>query len=387
MSWGAEIHLTGGAKRIEEIRRLTTRMKSLTTDSERELAEAQMLYGSHVYSRAKGFPDVALAKGEEAYGVAQTLGDRSLQFGSAGGMALANAEIGAVEEAERWLDRAVAVASAAPTAARARLLESWRGMVRAAAGDGDGMLEHLEHALQLATDQGRPAERCEALARLALEASRLGVEGNDEHLLGVAERAAHDAKALLGILPGHPPWGAQADAALARVALAKGDSEAATVAGRAALGTLDAIMTEDLFLDVQLPAAKALLVAGSPEEAAAVEDRLRMILTMIVPRILDENVRVQWLQGPIGRELTKMGGHLVKLDQPAAPTGPSANSLADAETRLLQLLTQGRTNREIAEELDSTEESVAQQLAELFTKIGASSRADATAVALMGKLV
>ena len=240
---------------------------------------------------------------------------------------------------------------------------------------------------QLATDQGRPAERCEALARLALEASRLGAEGNDEHLLGVAERAAHDAKTLLGILPGHPPWGAQADAALARVALAKGDSEAATVAGRAALGTLEAIMTEDLFLDVQLPAAKALLVAGSPEEAAAVEDRLRLILTLLVPRILDENVRVRWLQGPIGRELIKLGGHLVKLDQPAVPTGSSAISLADAETRLLQLLTEGRTNREIAEELDSTEESVTQQLAELFTKIGASSRADATAVALIGKLV
>jgi len=36
--------------------------------------------------------------------------------------------------------------------------------------------------------------------------------------------------------------------------------------------------------------------------------------------------------------------------------------------------------------LGTTEESIARQLAELFVKIGASSRAEATAVALMRKL-
>ena len=387
LSWGPEIHMTGGAKRIEEIRRLATRMKSLTTESERELAEAQMLYGAHVYSGAKVFPDTALAKGEDAYSAAQTLGDRSLEFTSAGGVAMANAEIGAVEEAERWLDRAVAIASTAPTALRARLLESWRGRVKAAAGDADGMREHLEHAVQLATNQGLPAARCEALARLALEAARLGADRNDEQLLAVADGAAQEAKALLAVLPGHPPWGAQADAAIARVALAWGAVEDATVAGRAALDNLEAIMTEDLFLDVQLPAAEALLTGGTPEEAAAVQDRLRLTLTLLVPRILDEDIRVRWLQSPIGRELTKLSGPLIKPALRAQSSGHPAVSLTDAESGLLRLLTQGLTNREIARELGSTEESVTRQLAELFTKIGASSRADATASALIGKLV
>ena len=41
--------------------------------------------------------------------------------------------------------------------------------------------------------------------------------------LKLAERSAQDAKELMGILPGHPPWGAEADAALAQVALARED--------------------------------------------------------------------------------------------------------------------------------------------------------------------
>ena len=385
--WGPELHLAGGAKRIEEIRRLMTRMKSLTTESERELADAQMLYGAHVYSRAKVFPDTALSKGEEAYRAAQTLGERSLEFASAGGMAMASAEIGAVEEAERWLDRAAAVASVEPSPLRAYLLESWRGMVRAAAGDAVGMRQHLERAVQLATDQGRPAARCEAIARLALEAARLGAERTDEDLVAVAERCAHEAKALLPVLPGHPPWGAQADAALARIGFARGTLEAAAEAERAALAALETAMTEDPFLEVPLPAAEALMAGGSPEEGAATQERLRFMLTLLVPRILDEDIRVRWLQGQLGRELTRLTGPLVMSKRPAAPTGHEAVSLADEETVLLRLLTQGRTNREIAEELRSTEESVVRRLAELFTKIGASSRADATAVALMGRLV
>ena len=152
LSWAPEIHMGGSAKRIEEIRRLATQMKSLTKESERALADAQMLYGSQVYSRAKGFPDAALTKGQESYDAARLLGERSLMFASAGGMALTNAELGAVEEAGQWLDRAATIAMEAPSPLRGRLLASWRGSVRSAAGDAAGMREHLERAVQLATD-------------------------------------------------------------------------------------------------------------------------------------------------------------------------------------------------------------------------------------------
>ncbi len=117
----------GSAKRIEELHRLTTRMRSFTKESERALAEAQMLFGAHMYARAKLFPDVAIRKGEEAYAAARRLGDGSLEFAAAGGIALVYADLGDLEEAERWLARAAEVASTAPTpVARAQA----RGLAR-----------------------------------------------------------------------------------------------------------------------------------------------------------------------------------------------------------------------------------------------------------------
>jgi DNA-binding CsgD family transcriptional regulator len=64
-----------------------------------------------------------------------------------------------------------------------------------------------------------------------------------------------------------------------------------------------------------------------------------------------------------------------------ATTGPS---LDDAERRLLQLLTEGRTNAEIAVELGVGEGDVAQRLARLQARLGASSRAEATSLAFRG---
>jgi DNA-binding NarL/FixJ family response regulator len=145
-------------------------------------------------------------------------------------------------------------------------------------------------------------------------------------------------------------------------------------------------MTEDPPLDILLPAAGALLMAGSDEEKAAMQDRLHLMLALVAQRIMDEEVRVRWFRSPVGRELTKLAGALetsVRMPKVAQQQGIS---LDDIETKLLQLLAEGRTNREIAEEFVSTEESVAQQLAGLFAKIGASSRGDATAVAMMTEL-
>ncbi len=387
VSWAPEIHLQGSVRRIEEMHRLMMRNNALTTESERALADAQMLFGAHIYARAKVFPDVALSKGEEAYAAARTLGDRSLEFALAGSMAMAHMEIGALEESERWLGRAAAIASTEPTALRARQLESWRGIVRSAAGDAAGLREHLGRAVQLATDQGQPAARCEALARLALEAARLGAEHKDEELLAVAERAAGEATALAPILPGHAPWAAQAEAALARVATARGAFDQAAESGRAALATLDGAMREDLFLEILLPAADAVLRGGSDEEAAAVRDRLSLTLALLAQRMLDEDVRVRWFRGPVGRELTRLAGPVQSRGDSNGGAQSGIVPLGEAEIRLLRLLSEGRTNAEIATELGSTEELVSRRLAELFVKIGASSRADATVAALMGKLV
>ncbi|HLF77070.1 MAG TPA: AAA family ATPase [Dehalococcoidia bacterium] len=384
-SWGPQIHVTGSAKRIEEIRRLMGRMKSLTKESERVLADAQMLFGSHVYALAKGMPDVALIKGEEAYRAARGIGERSLEFAAAGGMACANAQLLRKEEANRWLGLAAAVVSGSPTPGRARRLELWRGAVLASAGDARGMQEHLERAAQMATEQERPAARCEALALLALEAARLGRVSEDESLLSLAERCAQDVLRERSSLPGHPQWPAQALSARASVALTKGDASNAAESGRQALAEHDTAMREDLDLDIILPAADAIIAGGTAEEAQAMRDRLQIVLGLQSQRILDENVRAEWFRGETGRDLTRLAGPLVRTG--TGDSAPGHSGLAEDDSRLLSLLVEGRTNWEIAEEIGASEQAVALRLAELFVRIGASSRADATVAALAGGLV
>ena len=54
---------------------------------------------------------------------------------------------------------------------------------------------------------------------------------------------------------------------------------------------------------------------------------------------------------------------------------------------MLQLLAGGRTNREIAEELVVAVPTVERHIANLYGKIGARGRADATAYALRHRLI
>jgi tetratricopeptide (TPR) repeat protein len=385
VSWAPEMHLASSARRIEEIRRLATRMKSLTRESERALADVQMLYGVQVFARAKVVPQLALTRGREAYEQARMLGERSIEFAAAGGLALTHLEMGEIDDAERWLGSAAAAARAAPTPFRARQLETWRGMVRGGAGDAGAMRGHLERALQMATDQGRPAGRCEALARLALEAARLGAVTRDEALMSLAEGCAGEAKQLASVLPGHPPWAPQADAALAEVHLAMGDDERACAAARAAVAALEASLHEDFHLEIVLPCAEVLLARGRDEERARVRSYLQLVVALVAQRTVDEGIRVRWFRGPLGRRLVRLAGPIEGEALRAPAIGREAAvaaTLGSGDVELLRLLSDGRTNGEIAETLGMDEATVGRRLAELFGRIGAGSRAEATAFAL-----
>jgi DNA-binding NarL/FixJ family response regulator len=242
----------------------------------------------------------------------------------------------------------------------------------------------MERAVELAGEQGRAAARCEATARLALDASRLGSDQGDEALLALAEQSAREAKALMELLPGQPPWGAQAIAALARVEMARGNNKEAAKAGRAALAVLQEIHSEDLNLDVVLPSARAILTCESEEEHDMIRGLLRMMLTMVARRTLDEDVRVKWFRGPIGRELSSLAGasgdgeDISGRDRESAQDGAG---LGEEDVRLLWLLIEGRTNREIAHELEVSEHVVARRLAEIYARIGVSSPGEAAAFA------
>lgn len=379
ITMGSEIHLHGSAQRIEEIRRLATQITSLSRESERERAEVQMLYGVHVFARAKCVADLALSRGEEGYHKAHVMGDRSLEFASAGGVALAHLDLGEVERAQVWLDRAAAAASAAPTAFRTRQLALWRGSCSTVAGDADGMRQHLGQAVALA--RGRPAAHCEGLARLALGASRLGAATGDGALLDLALRSARQGRETAAVLPGHPLWAAECDAARALVALARDDRAAAAEAGRAVVEALEAAAIEDFNLPLLLPAARALLAGGTEAERDGVGAQLRLVLAFVAQRIIDPDVRVRWFSGPLGRELSELAG---PLDVTAVAGGPKNDSaeLTDADALMLRMLVEGRTNREIAGTLDLDEAEFETMLARFYARIGTASRAQATLFAL-----
>ena len=374
------IHINGSARHIEEIRRVISRQSALVTESERAREELQLLYGVHVYARAKVVPDLMIARGVEAHRMAKMLGDRSVEFLAAGGVALSNLEMGDQAEAERWLERAATAAAGAPTPFRARQLETWRGLVRAAAGDTSSAREHLERAVKMATDLGRPAALCEALAQLALTMARLGASTNDDELLNLAERSAHEAAELNAVLTGHPPFGARAGAAIAIVAMARGDVERAVGAAGPVLQGMQESHHEDLDLDIVLPAARAVLAGGPPEMQSMVRGFLRMLLSRIAQGTVDDEMRVRWLRGPIGRELAELSGPMELSPTPSM----EAPHLDEVDTHLLHLLTQGSTNREMADELGLDETTIAQRLAGLLASIGASSRAQATSFAFRG---
>ena len=384
LNWVADIHLgSSSARHIEEIRRLTSRMKSFTNASERAAFEAQMLYGSHVFARAKVIPDLALAKGREAHRYAKEIGDPNLEFLAAGGTAMALGDLGDLDEVRAWIDRAAAVATDHPSPLRARRLETWRGIADAAADDAAGMRAHLERAVLLATDSGLPAARCEALARLAVESSRLGVRLGDEELTALADRSAAEASELAATLPGNAPWGAQADAARASVALARGNVEESMAFARAAAGALQTAMHEDMNLDVVLPCARVLMETSAPEWETHVRPFVQLSLAMIVQRTIDEDVRVRWLQGPLGSEMVALAGPI----STAVASDGEDGAPAEGNDLLLQSLVQGKTNAEIAVELGIDEAAVERRLGELFATIGASSRADATAFAFRERVL
>jgi len=207
----------------------------------------------------------------------------------------------------------------------------------------------------------------------------------DQALVELVERSAAQVKELLPLLPGHAPWGAQADAALSGIAFARGDRMAAVGAGGAAFQALQAGLHEDVSLEIIIPAARAVLAGGPPEMQGFVRGYLQQTLARIAQGTADEEVRVAWLTGPVGRELVDLAGP-IEAPAAAAPGAatPGQPSLDEIERRLLQLLTEGRTNAEIASDLDLVEDDVVKRLARLFARLGTSTRAEATSLAFRG---
>jgi DNA-binding CsgD family transcriptional regulator len=373
----------GHAGRLEQIRRLRRGLQRLTSESERAEGEARMLYSIHVYARSHGHPHLALLRGAETYEAAHVLGDHYLAFLAAGGVALTHIEMAEVTGAEAWLDRAAAIALEAPNPLPARQMETWRGLLRSAAGDPPGMRMHLERALTLATERGSLAGRCELLALLAVESAYHGSALKDTDLLDQAEADARESLHLAAILPGDLPWEARAHGALGEVALVRGDSEAAMQAANAALDVLKRTGNLYPFVlpDVLLAIARC-LAAADDQRAQLFRTETRLILQRVAEATRDDGVRARWFRAPIQAELTALVGAvpIVELDQARREL---PGKLTERQAEILRRVTSGQTNREIAEQLEMPEQSIAEELERIFGALGVSTKGQATAAAVM----
>jgi DNA-binding NarL/FixJ family response regulator len=153
------------------------------------------------------------------------------------------------------------------------------------------------------------------------------------------------------------------------------------------MASLRSAMHEDLYLEVVEPVAKV-FQETSAAEWEQVREYVQLSLAMIAQRTLDEDVRVRWFRGPIGKELSALAGSFEAAVADGGSDGDGHGAgLDDADTALLRGLIQGRTNQEIAEEMGLDETAVVRRLGELFARIGASSRAEATAFAFRERVV
>jgi DNA-binding CsgD family transcriptional regulator len=386
LQWGAEMHLgTNPAQRFEGIRHLTNTLDTLVAESERESNEAQMLYGVHVFARAKLIPDLAIQRGEEAFQKARSLGDTGLEFLSALGTANAYVDLGELDRAEQWLAKASTAAASAPTSNRARRLNIASARIAAERGDTERMRTGLTEVARTAAAQRRPAAQCEAVALLALETAHAGAATGDEAMLETAQSAAEETRKLCADLAGHPLWAAQASAAAAEVAVARGEFTLALEHARMALNERHMSQTEDPHLEIMLPAARAILDHSDDDhEKEMVRTELRVIQGLALQRTMDDDIRVRWLRGPIGRQLAELAGPFEGPLPSAEHAGAPAFDEADA--RLLRLLTEGKTNAEIARELKVDESVVTNQLTALYARTGTASRAEATAFAFRARV-
>jgi DNA-binding CsgD family transcriptional regulator len=360
-------------------------MDTLIAESEREANEAQMIYGVHVFARAKLIPDLAVARGADAYDRARSLGDNALEFLSALGTANAQLDLGDAEQAALWLSRASAAAAASPTPHRARQLAVTEALLAAARGDMERMSSGLADAARAAAAQRRPAAQCEAVALLALRAAHSAAASRDEALLDTAQSAAEEARRLCADLSGHPLWAAQGAAAAAEIALTRGDGSLALEWARTALAERRAAQSEDPHLEILVPAARAILALSDDDsEKQAVHGELRLLQAFALQRTFDDAVRVRWLRGPIGSQLSELAGPF----EGPLPAAEEDHELpfGEQDTRLLRLLTEGKTNSEIATDIGVEESAVASQLTALYGRIGTASRAEATAFAFRARV-
>ena len=196
----------------------------------------------------------------------------------------------------------------------------------------------------------------DALTRAELEL------GRTSEAEGWAERSAEHAGRL-----GLPLARAQADRAKARVLMRAGDTAAA-----AELALASARAAE--WVGAAIEAARSRLVAGQAQ--AAGDERAAALATLKRAAGELEATGAHRFHAEARRELRRLGA------RPAAPTqrgkgeGGGVDALSGREREIAELVTDRKTNQEIADELFLTVKTIETHLRNVFRKLGVSSRVE-----------
>jgi hypothetical protein len=252
----------------------------------------------------------------------------------------------------------------------ARRLEMWRGSHAASRDDLEGVIAHLERAAELAGQKNLGA-RCEALSTLAFEAARIGVATGDESAMRKAKQAALETLRTVRPMSGGLPFEADAHAALALVAQAEGNVEAAADEARAALD-FDGETFVAQYLHVLWVAGRVLIVGNAPE-AAALSEEILAGMGFIDMSIADPDLKARWFGLRTHRELAEIVGF-----EPSPASQPEDRvELGEEDLELLRELASGSAADDRLGGADGPGD-----VEELLTKLGVASQSEAIEYAI-----
>ena len=227
-------------------------------------------------------------------------------------------------------------------------------LLRLAQGQTDRASAGIRRALEEAGGWSRRPRLLSAAVDIALESRDIAAARSAAAEL--AELAAEREVALLSAL---------AEQASGAVLLAEGDARGALSAARRAWSLWQE-------LDAPYQAARARVLVGLACRSLGDEDAARMELD--AARLVLEGLAA--------------GPDVARVESLTARAPSRAGSgLTAREVEVLRMVATGRTNRAIAGELFLSEKTVARHLSNIFTKLGLSSRAAATAYAYEHDLV
>jgi DNA-binding CsgD family transcriptional regulator len=152
---------------------------------------------------------------------------------------------------------------------------------------------------------------------------------------------------------------------------ARGRVELAAGEGDAACGSLRRALEQMHMLELPYEVADTRLLLGAAYRAVGDDDAAAVSF--------DAGVQ---LLAQLGADTTTARGRARRADPTTSPNG-----LTGREVEVLRLLASGRTNKELAAELGLSEKTVERHLSNIFTKIGVSTRAAATAFAFEHEIV